>query len=314
MEGCAMAKFIIKRFLISVPVLIGVALVLFLLLNVMPGDPVTLMMGEHIKPALIESFRARMHLDDPVLVRFVRYIANALRGDFGVSYKLQRDVSGLIGQAFPHTIKLTAYAAIVAWLIGIPAGIVSAVRQNTIIDRLFMGFSLMGVSLPVFWAGLLMQFVFAYKLGWLPTTGYYSMEYFIMPAIVLGWNSAGTVARLTRSNLLEVMRSDFIRTARAKGASENVVIVSHAMKNAMLPVVTVMAMQVATLLGGAVMTESVFGIPGLGRAAIAAIADRDMPMLQGTILFTTAIVIIGNLCADILYAFLDPRIRVERAQ
>jgi peptide/nickel transport system permease protein len=305
-----MAKFIVKRFLISIPVLIGVALVLFLLLNVMPGDPVTLMMKEHIKPALIESFRARMHLDDPVLVRFARYMVNALRGDFGVSYKLQREVSDLIAMAFPHTVKLTIYAALVAWLIGIPAGVISAVRQNTWVDRLFMGFSLMGVSLPVFWAGLLMQFVFAYKLGWLPTTGYYSLKYFIMPAIVLGWSSAGTVARLTRSNLLEVMQSDYIRTARAKGAAETVVVVGHAMKNAMLPVVTVMALQVASLLGGAVMTESVFGIPGLGRIAITAIADRDMPMLQGTILFTTAIIIAGNLCADIMYAFLDPRIRV----
>ncbi|MDR3279739.1 MAG: ABC transporter permease, partial [Synergistaceae bacterium] len=158
-----MVKFIVKRFLISIPVLLGVALILFLLLNVVPGDPVTLMMREHIKPALIESFRARMRLDDPVLVRFARYIANALRGDFGVSYKLQREVSDLIAMAFPHTVKLTIYAALVAWLIGIPAGVISAIRQNTWIDRLFMGFSLMGVSLPVFWAGLLMQFVFAYK-------------------------------------------------------------------------------------------------------------------------------------------------------
>jgi peptide/nickel transport system permease protein len=306
-----MGKFILKRILISIPVLIGVALILFLLLNVVPGDPVTLMMGEHIKPALIEMFRARMHLDDPVLVRFGRYIIGALHGDFGVSYKLQREVSGLIWISFPHTIKLTIYAAIVAWLIGIPAGLISAVKQNTLTDRGLMGFSLLGVSMPVFWAGLLMQFVFSYKLGWLPVNGYQSIKYYIMPSIVLGWNSAGTVARLTRSNLLEVLKNDYIRTARAKGLTESAIILGQALKNAMLPVVTIMAMQVASLLGGAVMTESIFGIPGLGRMAVSAIADRDMPLLQGTILFTTAIVIVGNLIADLLYAFLDPRIRVE---
>jgi peptide/nickel transport system permease protein len=306
-----MGIYIVKRFLISVPVLIGVALVLFLLLNVVPGDPVTLMMGERIKPELIEMFRARMHLDDPVLVRFARYMINALRGDFGVSYKLQREVFGLIVTAFPYTVKLSVYAAIAAWFIGVPAGIISAVKQNTLMDRAFMGFSLMGVSLPVFWAGLLMQYVFALKLKWLPVNGYYSFRYFIMPAIVLGWSSAGTVARLTRSNLLEIMKNDFIRTARAKGLKESAVVTGHALKNAMLPVVTVMAIQVAGLLGGAVMTESIFGIPGLGRITVSAIGDRDMPMLQGSILFTTVIVIAGNLIADLLYSFLDPRIRVE---
>jgi peptide/nickel transport system permease protein len=309
-----MFKFILKRILISVPVLIGVALVLFLLLNVVPGDPVTLMMGEHIKPDLIAIFRERMHLDDPVLIRFGRYILNALRGDFGVSYKEQREVSDLIAMAFPHTVKLTLYAVLVSWMIGIPSGIVAAVKQNTFIDRVFMGFSLMGVSMPVFWAGLLAQFVFAYKLEWLPTTGYYSFRYYIMPSVVLGWSSAGTVARLTRSNLLESLRNDFIRTARAKGLSESAVVVGHALKNALIPVVTVMALQIASLLGGAVMTESVFGIPGLGRIAMKAISDRDMPMLQGTVLFTTAIVIAGNFVADVMYAFLDPRIGADGAR
>jgi peptide/nickel transport system permease protein len=305
------ARYILKRVVISVPVLLGVALVLFLLLNVVPGDPITIMMGEHIKPALVESFRARMHLDDPVLVRFVRYITGALRWDFGVSYKLEREVSDLIRESLPHTIKLTVCAALVSWLIGIPAGIVSAVRHNTLADRFFMGFSLLGISLPIFWAGLLMQYVFAFRLQWLPVTGYYSLRYYIMPALVLGWSSAGAIARLTRSNLLETMKHDYIRTARAKGLKETAVVTAHALKNAMLPVVTVMAIQVAGLLGGAVMTESIFGIPGLGRVAVNAIADRDMPLLQGTILFTTGIVIAGNLAADIICAFLDPRIRVE---
>ncbi len=306
-----MARYIIKRILVAFPVLIAVSLILFVLLNVVPGDPVTVMMREHIKPELIEVFRERMGLNDPILVQFGRYMVNALRGDFGMSYKLQRDVSAMIREAFPHTIKLAIYAALVAWIIGIPAGILSAVKQNTLVDRAFMSFSLMGVSLPVFWAGLLMQYLFAFKLGWLPVTGYYSPRYYILPAIVLGWQSAGTIARLTRSNLLEVMKNDYIRTARAKGLGETVVVVGHALKNAMLPVVTMMAMQVAGLLGGAVMTESIFGIPGLGRITVDAMGTRDMPLLQGSVLFITAIIIIGNMVADLLYAFLDPRIRVE---
>lgn len=306
-----MARYILKRVLISIPVLIGVVFVIFFMLNVVPGDPVTLMMGEHIKPALIEAFRERMGLDDPFIVQFFNYLKNALRGDFGMSYKLNREVSGLIFQAFPHTLKLTLWAALVAWIIGIPAGIVSAVKQNTLVDRGFMTFSLMGVSMPVFWAGLLLQYVFAYKLGWLPVTGYKTWQAMIMPSLVLGWSSAGTIARLTRSNLLEIMKNDFIRTARAKGLKEGTVVVGHALKNAMLPVVTMMAIQVSGLLGGAVMTESIFGIPGLGRVAVSAIGDRDMPLLQGTIIFTTMLIIAGNLIADLLYSVLDPRIRVE---
>lgn len=306
-----MARYILKRVLISIPVLIGVVFVIFFMLNVVPGDPVTLMMGEHIKPDLIEAFRERMGLDDPFVVQFFNYLKNAVQGDFGMSYKLNREVSGLIFQAFPHTLKLTLWAALVAWIIGIPAGILSAVKQNTLVDRGFMTFSLMGVSMPVFWAGLLLQYVFAYKLGWLPVTGYKTWQAMIMPSLVLGWSSAGTIARLTRSNLLEIMKNDFIRTARAKGLKEGTVVVGHALKNAMLPVVTMMAIQVSSLLGGAVMTESIFGIPGLGRVAVSAIGDRDMPLLQGTIIFTTMLIIAGNLIADLLYSVLDPRIRVE---
>ena len=306
-----MAKYIIKRILVAVPILIGVTLILFIMLNVVPGDPVTVMMREHIKPELIEVFRERMGLNDPIPVQFVRYIRNAMRGDFGMSYKLQREVGGMIATAIPHTITLTVCAALVAWIIGIPAGVFSAVKQNTMIDRIFMSFSLMGVSLPVFWAGLLMQYIFSFKLGLLPVTGYYSLKYFILPAIVLGWQSAGTIARLTRSNLLEVMRNDYIRTARAKGLRELIVVSGHALKNAMLPVVTIMAMQVAGLLGGAVMTESIFGIPGIGRLTVDAMGTRDMPLLQGAVLFATTIIIIGNTIADLMYAFLDPRIRVK---
>ncbi len=304
-------KFIVKRILIAIPVLIGVMLIIFLMLNVVPGDPVTLMMKEHIKPELIERMRVEMGLNDPVMVRFFNYIKNAARGDFGMSYKLNRNVTDLILNAFPHTVKLTIFAALIAWIIGIPAGIISAVKQNSLVDRFLMSFSLIGVSMPVFWAALMLQYFLAFKWKLLPVSGYATLKHMIMPAIVLGWSSAGTIARLTRSSLLEIMKDDFVRTARAKGLKERAVVVGHALKNAMLPVVTMMAIQVASLLSGAVITESVFGIPGIGRLAVNAIQTRDMPLLQGTVVFTTVLIISGNLIADLLYSVIDPRIRVE---
>ena len=304
-------NYIFKRILIAIPVLIGVMLIIFLLLNVVPGDPVTLMMREHIKPELIERMREQMGLDDPVMVRFVTYLKDAVQGDFGVSYKLNRNVTDLIVNAFPHTLRLSMFAAFIAWIIGIPIGILSAVKQNTFVDRFFMSFSLLGVSMPIFWGALMLQYVFAFKLKLLPVSGYATWKHLLMPAIVLGWSSAGTIARLTRSSLLEIMKNDFVRTARAKGLKEMGVVVGHALKNAMLPVVTVMAIQIASLLSGAVITESVFGIPGIGRLAVNAIQTRDMPLLQGTVVFTTILIITGNLIADILYSVIDPRIRVE---
>ena len=307
----SMIKYIIKRILIAIPVLIGVMLIIFLMLNVVPGDPITLMMREHIKPELIERMRVQMGLDDPVMVRFMNYMKNAVRGDFGVSYKLNRNVTDLIINAFPHTVRLSIFAAAIAWIIGIPAGIISSVKQNSLTDRFFMSFSLLGVSMPVFWAALMMQYIFAFKFKLLPVSGYDTWRHLLMPAIVLGWSSAGTIARLTRSSLLEIMKNDFVRTARAKGLKESAVVVGHALKNALLPVVTMMAIQVASLLSGAVITESVFGIPGIGRLAVNAIQTRDMPLLQGTVVFTTILIISGNLIADLLYSVIDPRIRVE---
>jgi len=250
-----------------------------------------------------------MHLDDPWPVRYVRFISDALRGDLGESYKLRRPVVGLLRDAFPTTLKLALAAALVAWCIGIPAGILSAVRPYSLVDNFFMGLALTGVSTPVFWTALLFQYLFSLKLGWLPVAGFYSAKHLIMPALVLGWSSSGLVARLTRSSLLDVMRHDYIRTARAKGLRQGPVILRHALKNALLPVVTVMALQIAFLLSGSVITESVFNIPGVGRIAVGAIQNRDMPLLQGAVLFTTVLVILGNLAADLLYGWLDPRIR-----
>lgn len=306
-----MAKYILKRLLHAVPILLGVSLIIFVLLNVVPGDPVTLMFREHIYPDVIERLRIEMHLDDPAYIRYFRFLWNALHGDFGISYKLSRPVTYLLLNAFPKTLTLATAAAVVSWVVGIPAGILSAVKQYSIEDNFFMGFAFLGVSMPVFWSALLFQYIFALKLGWLPVAGYTGAKYYIMPAIVLGWSSAGIIARLTRSSLLEIMRNDYIRTARAKGLKELAILFDHALKNSILPVVTVMATQVASLLSGAVITESVFGIPGIGRVAVGAIQSRDMPLLQGAVIFATFLVILGNIIADVSYAFIDPRIRYD---
>lgn len=308
-RGYSVFKKILKRIIISIPVLIGVVLIIFIMLRIVPGDPVTTMMGEHVNLAVIEKVSKEMGLDQPLYIQFFKYAGNALRGDFGTSYRLNRNVTRIILDAFPNTVKLSVCAALVAWVIGITAGIIAAIRQNKLLDRLFMSGALMGVSMPVFMTALLLQYVFAFKLKWFPVSGFDSLRAMVLPAIVLGWNSAGSIARMTRSNLVEVMQNDFIRTARAKGLQESGVIMKHALKNAMLPVVTMMALQVSSMLSGAVLTESVFGIPGIGRLAVNAIETRDMPLLQGTVIFTTVIIMAGNLIADLLYHVLDPRIR-----
>lgn len=306
-----MIKHILKRILIAIPVLFCVILVIFIMLRVLPGNPAETMVGEHVSQAVIDKISREMGLDEPLYLQFFRYVGNAIRGDFGTSYRLNRNVTNIILEAFPNTVKLSLCAAVIAWVIGISAGLISAIYRNRILDRLFMGTALMGVSMPVFMIALVLQYVFAFKLELFPVSGYDSMKAMVLPAIALGWNSAGSIARMTRSNLVEVMQDDYIRTARAKGLMEGGVILHHALKNAMLPVVTMMALQVSSMLSGAVLTESVFGIPGIGRLAVNAIENRDMPLLQGTVVFTTILVIIGNLAADLLYSVLDPRIREE---
>ena len=303
-----MVKHIAKRILVTIPVLLGIVLLIFFMLQVVPGDPVTVMMKEHLKEDVVEGLRQSMHLDDPFFVRYYHYILDMLHGDLGTSWKLSRPVTGLIAGAFPYTLRLAVAAALFSWIMGIPVGIISAVKKNSLIDHLSMGVSLFGVSMPVFWVALILQNTFKNVL---PVSGVKSWTGYILPTIVLGWSSAGRIARLTRSNLLEVMRNDYIRTARSKGLSPLRVITGHALKNALIPVITVMAIQISSLLSGAVITESVFAIPGVGSLAVSAINNRDMPLLQGTVIFTALLIIAGNLVADILYSVIDPRIRVD---
>lgn len=306
-----MPKKIVSRILVSIPIFFFVTLLIFIMLRIIPGNPVTTMLGEHVNERTIEKISREMGLDKPLYIQYFRYIKNAIRGDFGTSYRLNRNVSKVIIEAFPNTLKLSIFAALIAWFIGITTGTISAIKKDKFVDKLFMSLSLFGVSMPIFMLALILQYLFSFKFKILPTSGYDNFLALVLPATALGWNSAGSIARLTRSSLIEVMREDYIRTAKSKGLLKKQVIIGHAFKNALLPIITMMALQISSMLSGAVITESIFGIPGIGRLAVNAIESRDMPLLQGTVIFTTLLIILGNLIADILYVVIDPRIRED---
>lgn len=306
-----MKRSILQRLVQAVIVLTGVVLLTFVMLRIVPGNPIETMMGEHASAETIQRMTSEMGLDQPLYIQFFQYVSSAVRGDFGTSYSLGKPVNELLSRAFVNTLTLALFAALFAWIIGIGCGILSAVKKNRLPDRLFMGFSLLGISLPVFMAAMLLQYVFAFKLRWFPISGADGLRGFILPAIALGWNSAGQVAQMTRTSLLETLGEDYIDTARAKGRGQMGVLVLHALRNAMLPVMTMMAIQLSGLLSGAVITETVFSINGVGRLMVQAISGRDIPLLQGTSLLATGVVILGSLAADCLYAVLDPRIRKE---
>ena len=304
-----MLRTLAQRLVQAVIVLAGVMLLIFVMLRIVPGNPVATLMGEHAHQETIARVSEEMGPDQPLHIQFFRYLSSALRGDFGTSFTLGKPVSRLLRSAFVNTLILALFAALFAWIIGIGCGVLAAVTKNRLPDRIFTGFSLLGISLPVFMAAMFLQYVFAFRLHWLPISGADSWTGFILPGIALGWNSAGQIAQMTRVTLLETLQEDYIDTALAKGLSPARTVVRHALRNAMLPVLTMMAIQLSGLLSGAVITETVFSLNGLGRLMVQAISGRDIPLLQGTALFTTGIVILGSLAADCLYAVLDPRIR-----
>lgn len=306
-----MKRSILQRLVQAVIVLTGVVLLTFVMLRIVPGNPIETMMGEHANAETIRRMTAEMGLDQPLYIQFFQYVSSAVRGDFGTSYSMGKPVNELLSRAFVNTLTLALFAALFAWIVGIGCGILSAVKKNRLPDRLFMGFSLLGISLPVFMVAMLLQYVFAFRLRWLPISGVDGLKSFILPAIALGWNSAGQVAQMTRTSLLETLQEEYIDTARAKGRGPAGVVLLHALRNAMLPVMTMMTIQFSGLLSGAVITETVFSINGVGRLMVQAISGRDIPLLQGTSLLATGVVILGSLLADCLYAVLDPRIRKE---
>ncbi|OFX16127.1 MAG: peptide ABC transporter [Armatimonadetes bacterium RBG_19FT_COMBO_69_19] len=307
--------FIARRLLLAVPVFVGVTVVTFALMQIVPGDPVALLMEEKmatIDPAAARIIRAKWGLDDPVPIQYLKFLRNAVRGDLGISYRTDRDVTTSILERVPATAKLAAAALVLAILIGVSMGIVAALRQNTFFDSASIMLATVGVSIPNFWLGLLLIYLLAVEWRWLPPSGYGPpYPYLIMPAVTLGTGLSAVIARLTRSSMLEVIRQDYVRTARAKGLPDRRVIMTHALRNAAIPIVTVVGVQMSGLLSGAVITERVFSWPGVGRLLLDSISVRDLPMVQGCVLFIATIFIALNLLVDLSYAALDPRIKYE---
>lgn len=311
-----MGKYIIKRLLLMIPVLLGVTFIVFFIMNLTPGDPAAIILGDQASAEALADMRIQLGLDKPLLVRYLNYIWNMLHGDLGVSYKNQISVWAQVVDKFPNTAVLAVAGILVALAIGIPVGIISAKKQYTALDNTSMVLSLIGVSMPNFWLGLLLSLLFALKLGWLPSQGMGHgfvplLRSLVLPAITLGTGCAATVVRMTRSSMLEVIRQDYISTARAKGISEKEVTWHHMLKNAMIPIVTAVGLQFGQLLGGAMLTETVFSWPGLGRLMVDSINSKDIPMVLGAVIFLAVMFSFVNLLVDIIYAFIDPRIKAQ---
>ena len=305
-----MTTYILRRLLQAVPVLFGISVFTFLMLYLTPGDPVSIIAGDKpISQEQEDQLRVKYGLDGPLWERYLDYMGGVVQGDFGESFRTDRPVTDSIGEALWPTIQLTIAGLFVAVVLGISLGIIAAIFYNTWIDTLAMVVALLGVSMPVFYLGLLLLFGFSFEIQLFPATGSGGWQHLILPAITVGFASSAYIARLVRSSMLETLRQDYVVTARSKGLRERVVVLRHALKNALIPVVTFIGIQLAGLLSGAVVTEQVFSRPGLGRVAITAIGNRDFPLIQGTVLITAAIYVLVNLLVDLSYAIFDPRIR-----
>jgi peptide/nickel transport system permease protein len=306
-----MLRYILHRILMLVPVLFGVTLVAFLLLHMVPGDPAEILAGLEATQEGVDRIRREYGLDQPLAVQYVRFVWSAVRGDLGISIQSRHPVRELLVQRLAFTLQLSLASILVASAIGLFAGIISSTRPYSFFDTTSMLGALFGISMPIFWLGLLLILIFAVRLHWLPSGGTGTLRHFVLPAIALGSASAAVIARMTRASMLEVTRQDYIRTARATGYRENVVIFRHALKNAMIPVLTVFGLEFGYMLGGAVLTETVFSLPGIGRLLVEGIFARDYPVVQGAMILVAMTFVLVNLLTDVAYAFFDPRIRYE---
>jgi peptide/nickel transport system permease protein len=302
-------KYLLRRMLGLIPVLLGVSVLVFAILKFIPGDPARAVAGFDASPEDVENIREQLGLNEPVWVQYGLFVGKALIGDFGRSVRSRRPVSEEIASTMPATVQLALVSMAVATVIGVVLGIVAATHQYTIWDGITMILALLGISIPIFWLGLMLILLFAVQLGWLPSQGRGGPENLVLPSLTLGAASAGIIARMMRSSMLEVLRQDYVRTARAKGLGEQIVVLRHALKNAAIPAVTVIGLQFGYLLGGAVITETVFAWPGMGRLVVEAIKFRDYPVVQSCILLLALTFCLVNLVVDLLYAYLDPRIR-----
>ncbi len=307
-----MLRYIIQRLLQLIPILVGISVITFLMLHFVPGDPVTLFAGDKpLTPERAALIRHELGLDRPIGVQYFDYASHAIRGDLGRGLRSQRPVLDSILEVLPNTLQLTLSALFLAVIIGITLGIVAALSHGTWLDTVAMGLAILGVSMPVFYSSLLLIMFFSFRLAWFPATGAGGLPRLVMPAVALGVISSAVLARLVRASMLAVLRHDYIVTARAKGLTSRVVILRHALKNALIPTITVIGLQLGALLGGAVVTETIFSRPGLGRLAVEAILNRDFPLVQGAVLFAAASYVLVNLAVDITYSLVDPRIRYE---
>ena len=306
-----MSRTLGRRLLLAVPSLLGVLVVAFLLLNVVPGDPVLEMVGERADAATIARLRAELHLDDPLPVQFGHYVWGVVRGDLGRSYITRRPIARDLAERFPKTLQLALAAMTFAAVTGITLGVLAAVRPGGSFDRIAMLLSYLGVSFPVYWVGLLLILLFAVTLRWLPPSGSGGPASLVLPAATLGMRSVAFLARMTRGAMQDVLSSDFIRTARAKGLPELAVVGKHAFRNALIPVITVLGLDVGNYLTGSLLTETIFAWPGLGRYVLSAIEKRDLPAIQGSILFLSVVFVVVNLLTDLVYAKADPRIAYD---
>lgn len=306
-----MISYIIRRLLLALPVLWGVVTLVFLALRLIPGDPAMVMAGEAAPSEVVEEIRRMTGLDRPIHVQYAIYLVQLVRGNLGLSVRTRRPVALEIAARFPATVELALASMVIATLFGVAAGIISAIRQYTLVDYVCMVGALVGISVPVFWLGLMLIWVFSVELGLFPVGGRGTIRHLVLPAVTLGMMSTGLIARMTRSSMLEVLRQEYIRTARAKGLREWHVNTRHALRNGLIPVVTVVGLQVGSLLGGAVITETVFAWPGVGRLMVDSILTRDYPIVQGVVLLVAVLFIFINLGVDILYSVIDPRIRYE---
>ena len=307
-----MLQYVGRRILATIPTLIGLSILVFSIVHLVPGDPIRALLAESGATAeVMEAIREQWGLNDPLPVQYIRWLSRAVRGDLGRSISYRRPVVEIILGQLPDTLRLAMAGMAVAIVVGGALGIASALKRDSWLDNLFMIIALVGISVPTFWSGLLAILIFAVTLHWLPITGTGGLKQLIMPAGILGLVASGTIARLMRSTTLEVLGADYIRTARAKGLPERMVILRHALRNALIPVITVVGLQLGTLMNGAVVLEMVFARPGIGSLAVLSILSKDIPVVQGTVLFGALIYVLVNMVVDILYTFVDPRIRYE---
>ncbi|WP_417146285.1 ABC transporter permease [Paratractidigestivibacter faecalis] len=305
-----MRDYLIKRILLAIGVIFAISAITFFVLNIVPGNPVRVMVGDMADEATIQRIREQMGLNKPVLEQFANWLGNMLHGDFGTSYTQRKAVVDLMGNAFGTTVKLAGFAYIFALILGLVVGVVAAVNHGRVADRVLMSLSIFGISAPAFWMAVILQIVFALTLKWFPLSGIKTWQAFVLPTCALGIRYAASIARVTRTSMLEVLSQDFMRTAEAKGVKKWVIILKHGLRNALIPIITIAGTQLGDIFTGSILIESIFAMPGMGKLLLDAINARDLPLIQGGVMYIALICVVVYLVVDILYAVVDPRIRL----